>query len=74
MDNAAGIDLLFNLLRNEPLQKDFIFPLKKYKFENIDLYGPNKPESLLTVLFGEHDDLPAYENRRTHLKRVIFKD
>ena len=59
-------------LKTHLLEKD-LFPLKKYRFENIELYGPNNTEGILDASFGEHENLPDYNDRKPHLKKVIFE-
>jgi phosphorylcholine metabolism protein LicD len=39
------------LWSNEIYNKDDVFPLKLYEFENELLYGPNKPENILNKLY-----------------------
>ncbi len=51
---------------------EHIFPLKKYKFEDIELYGPNNYDAVLTATFGDYAELPKYEERLPHLKKIEF--
>lgn len=42
----------------------------KYKFENIQIKGPEKYDLYLTHIYGEYMKLPKKENRRTHCKYI----
>jgi len=47
------------------LEKD-LFPLKKYPFGEIEVWGPNAPESYLTLQYGNWKTL-AYQQQEGHL-------
>ena len=53
-----------NLWPNESYNKDDIFPLKLYDFEDGLVYGPNKPENILDKLYKNwrNDNIKNYEN------------
>ena len=51
----------------------YIFPLKKYRFEGIDFWGPNDADKMLTIRYGDYMKLPAYDNRAQHYSSVHFK-
>ncbi len=51
---------------------DDFFPLKKYEFENIEFWGPNKAEKMLTHWYGNYMELPPEDQRRSHYDKVIF--
>ena len=44
--------------KNKVFDWDEIFPLKKVQFENIQLYAPNKTESVLKRIFGNYTKIP----------------
>ena len=37
-----------------------------YNFENIKVYGAEKPEQYLTYLYGNWQKMPPEEKRKTH--------
>ena len=41
------------------MTKDIIFPRKKIKFEDIELYAPNKPEKYIEFQYKNYMELPA---------------
>ena len=45
---------------------DEIFPLRKLRFENIEVCFPNKLEEHLTTLYGNYMQLPPPEKRKNH--------
>ena len=45
---------------------DAIFPLKKLKFEGLDMCFPNKLEERLTAFYGDYMQLPPPEKRHNH--------
>ena len=52
-----------------------IFPLKKYKFEDCEFYGPKNADKILTDTYGDYMQLPPVEKRITHsIEKVIFDD
>ena len=50
----------------EEYNKDDIFPLKLYDFENDKVYGPNKPENILNKLYKnwKHENIKIYEDTK----------
>jgi lipopolysaccharide cholinephosphotransferase len=63
---------VFVVKMNQPILPKHIFPLKRYKFENLSLLGPNDSKSVLLTYFSNIKDLPPYEERKPHLKKVKF--
>lgn len=56
------------------LQKDWIYPLKKYKFENIEVWGINQAESYLISHYGgSYNANPPEEMRRISINKVKWK-
>lgn len=49
-----------------------IFPLKRYKFENVYFYGPNNADNILTMRYGDYMTLPPESERIPHFSEVIF--
>ena len=45
---------------------DEIFPLRKLRFEDIEVCFPNKLEEHLTALYGDYMQLPPPEKRKNH--------
>jgi len=62
----------FVVKMNKPIHPDDIFPLKKIKFENLELFCPNNPMCVLESSFNKIESMPSYEERRPHLRKVIF--
>ena len=68
--NGVFIDLTFFWKNKDKLyakdkhsyQRDTIFPLKKNKFENVDIYLPNNIEKCLVKEYGKKVLLPYYKN------------
>ena len=48
------------------LRKSQIYPLKKLKFEHLELNFPNKIEEMLTETYGDYMKLPPVEKRKNH--------
>lgn len=49
------------------VEKD-LFPLKKYKFGNLEVWGPKAPEPYLTALYGNWQKI-AYRQAEDHLSQ-----
>lgn len=62
----------FSIIYNDRLYLDELFPLKKYRFENTEFYGPQKPEALLSRCYGNYMQLPPMEKRKPHYSNVTF--
>ena len=62
----------FSLIYNDRLFLDELFPLKKYKFENAEFYGPQNAEALLSRCYGDYMILPPVEKRHPHYSLVNF--
>ncbi len=54
------------------VDKDTIFPLKKYEFEGRKFYGPNDADKMLRQRFGDYMEIPKYEDRKAHYTWVKF--
>lgn len=53
--------------KKELINKDVFGIPKKYKFEDIELYGVALSNDYLTSIYGDYMKLPPIEKRRTHL-------
>lgn len=49
-----------------------IFPLRKYRFEGQEYWGPNDSDVVLRHMFGDYMEIPAYEKRRAHYDSVAI--
>jgi lipopolysaccharide cholinephosphotransferase len=65
---------IFVVKMNNIILPTSIFPLRKYKFENLELFGPNNPIEVLSSSFDNLGELPSYKERKPHLKKVVFKE
>lgn len=62
----GGIDLCFKHI----YKKEEIFPLKEIEYENNIFMGPNKPDSILTSMYGDYLTLPPENDRFSHSKNI----
>lgn len=53
----------FEFSSNFELHYEDIFPLKKHKFEDIEVYIPNNYHYIQTCLYGNYMELPSIEHR-----------
>lgn len=53
-----------------PIALNSVFPLKKMAFEDTQFYAPRDPIKVLSATFTNLNELPSYEDRKPHLKRV----
>ena len=49
-----------------------VFPLKRYKFETFEFWGPNDADEILTGIYGNYMELPPKDKRRCHYSTVEF--
>lgn len=54
--------------------KKDVFPVKRMKFEGIEVCVPNNPDAVLRALFGDYMQIPPKEKRAIHTKRIEFYD
>ncbi len=55
--------------------KEDIFPLRKMKFEDIEMRFPNSTEKMLTKVYGDYMQLPPPEKRKNHFpSKLKFPD
>jgi lipopolysaccharide cholinephosphotransferase len=50
------------------------FPLKKYKFEDREFWGPNDADAILVKCYWKYMELPPEEKRKGHYSYVEFLD
>lgn len=62
----------FFIIYNDRLYLNELFPLKKYKFENTEFYGPHDATALLSRCYGNYMELPPEEKRHPHYSSVEF--
>jgi lipopolysaccharide cholinephosphotransferase len=66
---------MFMLLLKHGILPKYIFPLKKYKFENVEFYGPNNHHELLTSAYGKYMEIVKFGKRNPHFLKVsILRD
>ncbi len=51
-----------------------VFPVKRMKFEGVDVCVPNNPDAVLKALFGDYMQIPPKEKRATHTGHIEFYD
>ena len=65
-------------ITNSPCDKIFassIFDSVRFRersaFEDFEIMGPNKPEKILTQLYGDYNQLPPVESRNKHNLTIV---
>jgi len=51
-----------------------VFPLKRYNIGGFEFWGPQNPDRILKLCYGNYMELPPEEARAPHYSSVIFKD
>lgn len=51
---------------------DEMYPLKYYKFEDTEFYGPNNADAFLTRCYHNYMELPSEDKRHPHYSQVEF--
>ena len=76
MDSTSRLDFLCDTTAYLNIHEIAdIYPLKKIKFEDIDLNFPNRIEKNLTLAYGDYMKLPPIEKRKNHLPyKLKFKE
>ena len=54
------------------MQCKYVFPLKKYKFEDYEFWGPNNADGILHDRYGDYMTLPPESERIPHHSKIIF--
>ncbi len=55
-----------------PIKPESILPLKRSRFESLELFLPNDTNAVLQACFGDFSQLPQYKYRIPHLKKVEY--
>ena len=64
-----GVELVWDL----ELPIEAIFPLKPIKFEGDTFWGPNDPDKVLSIQYGDYMKLPPESERATHAEYIAIK-
>lgn len=67
----TGKDALADLIKACPLYPEEIFPLKKYRFEDTEFWGPADADAYLTKFYGNYMELPPEDQRHAHYDSVV---
>ncbi len=51
-----------------------VFPAKRMRFEDMDVFVPNDPDAVLKALFGDYMQIPPKEKRAIHTGHIEFYD
>ncbi|MBQ7155194.1 MAG: LicD family protein [Synergistaceae bacterium] len=54
------------------LEPEEIFPLRRFRFEDTEFWGPANPEVILSKFYGDFMRLPPVEERLSHYSSVEF--
>lgn len=55
-----------------PIAANDVFPLKKYKFEDTEFWGPNNADNVLKISYEDYMQIPPFEQRLPHCSSVEF--
>ena len=56
---------------SQTMSSNDIFPLRKMKFEDTEIYFPNESEKMLTAIYGDYMQLPPIEKRKNHYPYIL---
>jgi lipopolysaccharide cholinephosphotransferase len=70
-DKSMLYSFIFGLKKS--LLHEQIFPLKRYRFEGVDFWGPSDSNAFLESTYGNYLEIPSYEKRKGHFDKVVFK-
>lgn len=70
--SGSGSEIFGMVLNFERLYCEDVFPLKKYKFCDTELWGPNNYDNILKHLYNNYMELPSDEERVPHYEYVEF--
>lgn len=74
-NNPIEDSFIYGMAMNERFMfEKNIFPLKKYIFDDVEFWGPNDSNSILSQFYGDYMQLPKVENRIPHYSKVVFYD
>mgnify|MGYP002856121210 CR=1 FL=1 len=69
-NNAEYVLALLMFYKCKYLEYEDIFPLKRYLFEEIEFYGPNNADGVLSAIYGNYMELPPENKRYGHAMKV----
>jgi len=67
-------EVYYFVILTKIIELNHIFPLKKYRFEGREYWGPNDANALLTLAYGAYMKIPELEKRIPHYSRVQYRD
>ena len=74
--NSIGIknkdNIYFFVIVFHDMKYNDIFPLKKYRFEGNDFWGPSNYNVFLKKVYGNYMDIPPYKQRLSHYDWVKY--
>lgn len=74
VDSTDDEDVYYFVILTKIIEMNKIFPLKKYKFEGREYWGPNNAHALLTQAYGDYMKIPELEKRKTHYSKIEYKN
>ncbi len=69
--SKAICNTLYPVFKRDYFIKEELYPLKKYKFENIEVYGAGDIDAYLKNMYGNYMELPPEDKRYGH-KPYLF--
>lgn len=73
LDASAESPDVYTLLPSKELFVfEDLFPLKKYRFEDTEFFGPANADIMLKRFYGDYMALPPIERRKPHYSEVQF--
>ncbi len=63
---------VFPSIYDDRLYPEELFPLRRYRFEDTEFYGPNDADAFLKRCYGDYMKLPPVEKRVPHYSDVEF--
>lgn len=69
---GSGAAVFGMVLKQEKMYCDDVLPLRKYKFCDTELWGPNNYDSILRHFYNEYMELPSDEEKIPHYEYVEF--
>ena len=64
-------DMTYGRYRWAYYAKEDVFPVKRGRFEDIEVYFPNKPEKMLSETYGDYMALPPEDKRYGHKPYIL---
>ncbi len=69
-DDNTPVYAFVSTYKHNYYELDWLFPLKKYKFEDTEFFGPNNADIILSSIYKDYKVVPPFEKRKTHYKWV----